>query len=93
MNSSPFLTSRLTPSLCPGCGAFLDAATSTLAPARPEPKDFTICINCARVLIWDENMQLRLASEADIDKLHDEQRQALNNTRMAIYMMKHSGHA
>ena len=42
---------------CPGCGYPLDAA-SGLSPddARPTPGDYTVCAECARVLIFNAEL-------------------------------------
>lgn len=53
------ITTRTPVVLCPVCGHTLDAASSLTTPeARPEPGDFTVCIECARVLQFDARLRL-----------------------------------
>jgi len=36
----------------------MEAATGVTTRNPPEPHDIAICISCAGVLMWDENMRL-----------------------------------
>lgn len=53
-------------SFCPFCFRVLNAATNLESKDEPEEGDFTICIDCAQVLRWDEKMQLMKASLEEI---------------------------
>lgn len=46
-------TTRLAPVLCPYCGHTLDAATEAGGSAVPVGGDFTVCIRCAGLLVFD----------------------------------------
>jgi hypothetical protein len=53
-------------SFCPKCFTLLDAVSNLYGRNAPDPGDFTICINCASVLRFDENFQFALAKFDDI---------------------------
>lgn len=57
-------------SLCPNCGDMLDAATHTSGDFSVQPSmgDASMCLNCGAILIFDKNMQLRRAVDADLDR-------------------------
>jgi hypothetical protein len=59
-------TTRVPPSFCPFCFYQMDAVSSVGSEAVPEPGDFTVCIDCCKVLQFDANMQLCAASLLDI---------------------------
>ena len=44
---------RLGVSLCPHCGYKLDAATSLTSNRRPSPGDWTVCMECTGLLVFD----------------------------------------
>lgn len=46
-------------SVCPECGYKLERATETLRDGRrPGPGDFSVCMMCAAVLRFDEQLKL-----------------------------------
>lgn len=55
-------TGQIIPSFCPKCFKLLDAATNMEGHEKPEPGDFTICIDCRSVLRFTPDMQLELSS-------------------------------
>jgi len=53
---------RLNPDLCPHCGAYLDAATDAeKVEALPTPGDICLCLQCAGICLWNEDMWLEKA--------------------------------
>jgi hypothetical protein len=65
------VTTRLTETWCPWCEHRLDAATGTDdEPHSPEPGDLSICIMCASILMFDQELIPQKISE-------DERRQIL----------------
>lgn len=56
------MDARLPESRCPKCNQLLDAATSTEGDHHPSPGDISVCINCAEVLTFDEDLLLQPAS-------------------------------
>jgi hypothetical protein len=53
-------------SFCPYCFIAHDTVTNTTGGTAPDPGDFTLCIGCAGVLTFDENLQLKPAKFTDI---------------------------
>jgi hypothetical protein len=54
---------------CPSCGCTLNAAVDPNEPtAVPRPGDMTICMSCCKVLIFTEDLGVRLAGPADVKK-------------------------
>ena len=58
-------TTRIVETFCPSCFTRLDAATSMYSPGAPSPGDFTICLECASVLTFNDNMQLVASTLAE----------------------------
>jgi hypothetical protein len=56
---------RTISSPCPHCGKSLDGATDPTGGAVPSPGDLTLCVYCAGVSIFGEDMQLRTATEEE----------------------------
>jgi len=50
---------RLKPNKCPTCGRILDATTSVQGEQTPSPNDISICMYCAALLIFNDDMTLR----------------------------------
>ena len=59
-------TGEMPPSFCPFCFHLLNGATNMQGQSQPEPGDFTICIRCAKVLRYGENMQLEASALEEI---------------------------
>jgi len=61
---------RMPETCCPSCFTILDAVTSLDGKNAPKTGDYTICIACANLMRFDENMQLVSASLMDIPVEH-----------------------
>lgn len=57
------------PCLCPKCGIKLDMATGAVGEAKPEPGDFSMCIECGALLRFDDTLHSRIATAADIGEM------------------------
>lgn len=66
---------RMPETRCPRCGATFDAASDEWNehPRGPRAGDMTICVYCAAVLVFEEQLALRLFTDADLERLHPEQ--------------------
>jgi hypothetical protein len=60
------VTTRLKPVSCPTCRYEMDAATAVFAAVRPKPGDVTVCINCAALLQFANDMSLILANTHEL---------------------------
>lgn len=80
------------PSLCPSCGHTLDAATSadrTQPDATPSPGDWNVCINCAVLLVFKEDLTCRAVTAEELQKAiaeHPELQTEIARTKLAIAM-------
>ena len=56
------------PCLCPWCGYTLDAATAPREPnsKRPAPGDVSVCFSCAAVSLYDDQLAVRRATDAEL---------------------------
>lgn len=55
-------TTRTAPVSCPECGYAMDAHTSANPNepnATPSPGDYTVCIECAAILLFTPEMKMR----------------------------------
>jgi hypothetical protein len=60
---------RLPLSECPHCHYKMDCATCVDKPEElPKPDDVTICLKCGEVLVFTENMGLRLPTLYEYEK-------------------------
>jgi hypothetical protein len=44
--------------VCKVCGYVMDAATETKGNGRPSPGDFSLCLKCGELYVFDESMQI-----------------------------------
>lgn len=83
--SSCLNTHSLPPSSCPTCGYVMDRATNaTEESGFPDPGDFSVCLQCAAVLVFDANLMPMLASTADLATLEEGEREALARAVKAV---------
>lgn len=68
----------------------LDCATSVYdEDAMPSPGDFTVCIYCSSILVYENDMALRKMVKEEFELLPEETRIQLNNAKFAIiYQMR-----
>jgi hypothetical protein len=50
---------RVPKRFCPQCRAKLDAVTDPREGKRPKPGDFSVCIHCACLMIFNDDLTLR----------------------------------
>ena len=70
MGKSRYITDgysgKMPAAFCPSCFKVLDGVTNLEGHDAPKSGDFTICIYCANVLRFTEEMQLELSSIEEI---------------------------
>ena len=70
---------------CPGCGHHFNAASATrIHPEAPKPGDLTVCIQCARPLIYEANLTLRLLRREEVAALDADVLQDLARIIVAV---------
>lgn len=74
---------------CPICFYEMDAATALEGDrATPMPGDYSLCINCGALLVFEERSQLRQATEDDMEFLFPDQRDKIQITQQFIRASK-----
>lgn len=75
---------------CPSCGKQLDAATATTLDIKRGPisGDITVCINCITVLQYQKDLQLKILSKNEQDRLPVEVTMQICKIRLAITMIQ-----
>lgn len=66
-------TSETKPCSCPACGYRIDRATGIRGSFSPKQGDFSICFKCAELLVFNQDLTIRLATEAEINDLAGKQ--------------------
>lgn len=75
---------KLKPSLCPRCGYMTDMASHPTDPtARPKDGDFSVCLSCGGLLMFNEDLTLREVSKADFELLSPQHKQILEDIERA----------
>lgn len=61
---------KVSPSLCPYCGYFADAASSvTENEAPPKPGDISMCLSCGGVCVFSRDLMLRAITAEEREAL------------------------
>ena len=50
---------------CPNCGKKLDTATGVGHDRTPKPRDFSVCLYCKALLVFNEDLSIRPATKAE----------------------------
>lgn len=53
---------------CPKCGAKLDMAFGVRTDLKPSSGDFSLCIKCGELLVFGNDLELRLPTEQEKSK-------------------------
>lgn len=81
-------TTRTPPVRCPACDHLVDAATSTQGEATPSPGDLSVCVYCAAVLEFADDLRLTLMTQEQVDALEPEIRAAVTSARSVVRLVK-----
>ena len=80
---------RVPPSPCPCCAAVLDMSGDVFADGPPAgPGDFTLCVECAAILVFGSDMQLRVPRRSEVARLspaHCDQLQAARRILLQLH--------
>jgi hypothetical protein len=60
---------RIAPATCPYCEKLLDGASGLDHDSAPSPDDFTVCIYCAQILRFKNDMSLRKVTPYELQKM------------------------
>jgi len=61
-------TTQLPPDHCPHCGHEITAASIFGQKVAPSPEDFTVCIECRKLAVFDEKLRLRKPTPDEISE-------------------------
>lgn len=73
---------------CPVCEYEVDRASGVNTDTPPQEGDLSICLRCAAVLVFDEDLHLGIFPDDDVKLLHPEDRAAIEAVRDAIRSTK-----
>jgi len=82
-------TVRVNPSRCPSCDGTLDAASNVLGgPSMPRPDDLTVCIHCATMLRFKDDLTLGLLTREEYAQLPQAESVALLAIVLGVCRLK-----
>lgn len=68
---------------CPKCGAINDCHTHVgLGDVAPSPGDASVCLYCETILVFGDDMSLRVMDEGEFKKLSAEHRAEIAKARL-----------
>jgi hypothetical protein len=77
-------TTILSMSSCPRCGYGVDAATAAYGNVQPKPGDVSICLNCAALMQFNDDLKLGPGPESLLDELPADKRRLIERGRRYI---------
>lgn len=70
---------------CPKCGCLINASTGIEDENQmPSKGDISICIKCASILEFDENLKLKLCPQETINGVDEELLKVIVKTKMYV---------
>jgi hypothetical protein len=76
---------------CPKCGAHLDAAMPVGKEedtARPAPGDYSVCITCGALLVFEKNMRVRELSLEEMETMESDTVKMLLLSRAKVFLLR-----
>lgn len=71
-------TTRLQAQPCPSCDARIDAHTAAHSTASPKPGDVSVCLYCAAILRYGDDLTLELVPDPERTELLEESEELAN---------------
>jgi len=72
---------------CPVCTSYLDTVQSMENPeSKPSPKDLTVCIYCAAILFFEDDMDLSEFPPVLFDTLDKDTKKKLLKSIIAVFI-------
>ena len=82
------MTTKLDPDYCPKCGFLCDAVSDPEgSDSKPQEGDISICINCAKLLVFDKDLKLQPCPEEKINSLDEDTLKIIVKTKAIILGM------
>jgi len=73
-------------SRCPFCG-YLSEEASAPGDASPKPGHVAVCISCASVLVFNDDLRLRAMTPTEFADLHPDSRDEISLIQRGIRML------
>jgi hypothetical protein len=77
---------HMKPFKCPNCGKTLDGASGIDYDGRPSPGDYSVCIGCAAILSFDDDLEPHSMSIEDIQAMHPENRKVISALVLSVHL-------
>jgi len=85
----PWNSTDIPKSRCPFCG-YRSEAASTPGDKSPEPGHIAVCISCASVLMFNEDLRLRAMTQGEFADLHPDNRDEILLIQRGVRMLDRS---
>jgi len=73
---------------CPQCRHAIDSAGEWMGDnVKPKAGDFSICIRCAGINVFNADLSLRMAVGRDLDGMTEQDRRMINRARQLLRQM------
>ena len=66
----------------------MDAVTPGDDEAQPSPGDYSLCLNCAAILVFEKNMRVRLVTMAEMETMEFRLVSVLLTARSKILLLQ-----
>ena len=85
----PWNSTDIPESRCPFCG-YRSETASAPGDKSPEPGHIAVCISCASVLVFNDDLRLRAMTQAEFADLHPDNRKEILLIQRGIRMLDRS---
>lgn len=88
-DAKPWNSTDIPESRCPFCG-YRSEAASAPGDKSPEPGHVAVCISCASVLVFNDDLLLRAMTQGEFADLHPDNRKEILLIQRGIRMLDRS---
>jgi hypothetical protein len=79
------------PCLCPRCAYALETCFNAMQNVGPQPGDYTMCMSCALVMVFTDDMGVREATGEELAEMSTELKTEMLGIAMAISALAPDG--
>jgi hypothetical protein len=72
------------PTLCLKCGYATDMASNVSSKGKPQPGDYTLCLNCGQLMQFNDKLYPVMLGDGKVAELTDQQRRIVEATKAFI---------
>jgi hypothetical protein len=73
--------------VCPGCGNKMDGASGIDHNDKPDPGDIGVCIKCGLIVVYTEDLKLRIATPFDLAECHPDTKKQIAVAVASVHFM------